>query len=274
MGRLTRIYLALIGAVGLAAGVVLLAAPGATADYFAWPIAPPQTAVFMGAGYLGTGVTLTGGLLLARTWSQVRLIIPPIVLFALAMVAATVLHADRFRWDRAVAWVWIGLYIFVVAGAGTVQLAERRRSAPNALPSPLTRAERGVVLAAGIVTASWALPLFVVPGLASIIWPWQLTPLTGRVVAGWIAVGAAIALLGGWANDVRGLQLPLLGWTVTVGTLVVASAVDFSAFAVGDLRTPLYFLALTGSAVGAAGLLVRVHHRLQSVGREDAQTRR
>ena len=86
---IARGYFAVVGAIGLLTGVVLLAAPGATADYFAWPIAPPQTAVFMGAGYLSTGITLFILLFLGRSWADVRLILPPIAVFASAMIGAT-----------------------------------------------------------------------------------------------------------------------------------------------------------------------------------------
>src|SRR4051794_37500795 len=78
LSAVARVYFGVVGAIGLVTGAALLLAPGSTADYFAWPIAPPQTATFMGAGYLGTGITLLILLFLGRSWTDVRLIVPPI----------------------------------------------------------------------------------------------------------------------------------------------------------------------------------------------------
>src|SRR5262249_22354125 len=126
-GALTRGYFVVVGLIGVATGVVLLAAPGATADYFAWSITPAQTAIFMGAGYLGTGITLLLGLALARDWREIWLILPPIATFAVVMLLATVLHADRFFWDRPVTWAWMGIYALVVCGAVLLLVRERGR---------------------------------------------------------------------------------------------------------------------------------------------------
>src|SRR5437870_10642158 len=110
MSLMTRLYLLVVGIIGLVAGGALLGGATSTADFFAWPIAPPQTARFMGAGYLGTGIVLLAGLWVG-SWRAIRLIVPPVLVFATTMVAATLLHTERFRWDRLITWVWLGLYL-------------------------------------------------------------------------------------------------------------------------------------------------------------------
>lgn len=254
MRRVTRAYLTLIGVIGLATGGVLLAASDSTADYFAWPIGPPLTAVFMGAGYLGTGVTLLLGAGLARTWAEARLIVPPIAVFALTMITATLLHADRFRWDRPVTWLWIGLYLVIIAGGAGVASLEGRRQDTASIR--LARPERAALILAGLLTMGWAAPLFVEPTAFSGFWPWPLTPLTGRVVAGWTAVAATLAVACAVANDARGLRLPLLGWIVTVVLFLGTSAANTSGMR-GELQTAIYFGALGASVGGAAWLLWR-----------------
>jgi hypothetical protein len=259
----TRLYFAVVGLVGLVTGAVLLLAPATTGEYFSWPIQPPQTAVFMGAGYLGTGVTMGIGLFLARSWAEARLIIPPIMVFAASMVAATLIHADRFLWDRFITWLWLGLYCLIVLGAIGIQLLERRRGGVSGGP-PLSRMERAALFAVGAVTMAWALPLFVAPAFGSALWPWMLSPLTARVIAGWVGVAATLALVAGAVGDTPSVRLPLLGWTITVMLFLIASALNLGAFSQGDLRTPVYFAALIASVVGAAWLLARVQARLRS----------
>lgn len=260
MTVLTRGYFAIVGGIGLLTGAVLLAAPDGTADYFAWPIAPAQTVVFMGAGYLGTGITLWVLLVRARSWSEARLIVPPIVVFASTMLAATLLHADRFFWDRPVTWLWTGLYGVIALGALWTTAFERRRGAAPSDGAPLLFVERAALGAAGLLTLAWAAPLFVWPALGSALWPWSLTPLTARVVAGWTSVAATLSLTAALGGDARSVRLPLLGWTITVALFLGASALNVRELA-GDARTPVYFGALAISAAGALWLLVRIRGR-------------
>jgi len=260
----TRAYFAVVGLVGLVTGAVLLLAPDTTAEYFAWSISPTQTAVFMGAGYLGTGITMMIGLILALTWLDGRLIIPPILAFAVFMVAATLLHADRFLWTRLITWLWLGLYNLIVLGGLVVLWAERGNRGKETA-APIRDAERAALLLVGIATACWAIPLFVAPSAVAELWPWLLTPLTARVVAGWVGVAAVLAVVSAVANDYVALRLPLMGWTITVILFLVASALNRSAFSPGDVRSVVYFLALGLSVAGSVWLLMRVNRRRHRV---------
>jgi hypothetical protein len=118
-------------------------------------------------------------------------------------------------------------------------------------------------VAVGIVIAAWAIPMFAAPEVAAGLWPWTLSALTARVIAGWVGVAASLALVAGATGDTRSVRLPLLGWTITVVLFLLASAVNLSAFEQSDLRTPMYFGALLASVVGAAWLLVRVQGRMR-----------
>ena len=276
MSLVTRLYFAVVAVVGLVTGAVLLLAPATTGEYFAWPISPPLTAVFMGAGYLGTGVTMAIGLLMARTWGEARLIIPPITVFAASMVAATLLHADRFLWNRLITWLWLGLYCVIVLGAIGIQLIERRRG-PATNGARLPPPERVALLAVGVATAAWAVPLFVAPTVGAALWPWTLSPLTARVIAGWVAVAATLALIASARGDSASIRLPLLGWTITVALFLIASLANRGGFISGptgelDLRTLTFFGALIVSVVGSLWLLARVRSRLRTGSARDIRT--
>src|SRR5688500_10097840 len=126
MSLAARIYLAVLGVVGLVTGIVLLTRPDQTAEYFVWPINPPATALFIGAGYLGTGITVLGALGYARAWSQVQLFVLPVAVFAVIMLTAAAIHLDRFFWDRPQTWLWSSLYVLIMFGALGLTFVERR----------------------------------------------------------------------------------------------------------------------------------------------------
>jgi hypothetical protein len=109
------------------------------------------------------------------------------------------------------------------------------------------------VLAAGLLA-------FVVPQVAIDVWPWQLTPLTARVLAGLtVQVGVAALILSGdprWS-----------AWRLIVQTFLVATALlligAVRAFGDFDTSNPLTWLYL-GGLLGTAGALTLLHQRMQA----------
>ena len=100
------------------AGVQLYAFPLDTATRFAWTIASPMTAVFLGASTGRPSGSTSGAL--ARQWSVARVAVPAVFVFTSLTFVVTLLHLDKFHLagglatgTRAVAWAWIGVYAVV-----------------------------------------------------------------------------------------------------------------------------------------------------------------
>jgi hypothetical protein len=110
----------------------------------------------------------------------------------------------------------------------------------------------GLILLAAII-------LFVFPEFTIRIWPWTLTPLTARVVAGWQALlgagGLAIARDGRWSAWVIALQSISL-WQVLV---VVAFFLHRAEF--GEAGLLNWFVLYTVAGLVAIGALVLVMTR-------------
>src|SRR5438477_11787365 len=89
-----------------------------TDTYFAWTIAPPLTAAFLGAAYWASCML---ELLCARerTWARARLAVPAVLVFTTLMLVATLLHLDRFHLAsplpvaRGVTWAWLAIFVGV-----------------------------------------------------------------------------------------------------------------------------------------------------------------
>jgi hypothetical protein len=106
---------------------------------------------------------------------------------------------------------------------------------------------RQAVAIIGIVTLLAALMVFIQPQFAISIWPWSLTPLTARVLAGWL-------LLPGIAGIYLWRESRWSGWRILVETVTVASAFMLIATVIAwsDWRpsNPLRLLFAAGT-VGA-----------------------
>jgi len=241
------------------AGVQLFLLAERTADYFAWTVAPPFTATFLGAAYWAA---VPVEVIAARqvVWARARVAIPGIWLFTTLTLVVTLVHFDRFHFSRpelaprAAAWLWMGIYTVVPVALGVLALLQRRvpgRDPPRTQPLPrwLRLAFGGVgsgMMAVGVV-------LFATPQVIIPIWPWLLTPLTARATGAWfVGIGfmavhavqendfSRIRPLGGGATFLAGLQLTALArypealdWANLGGWL-------YLAFLIGLLPIGLY----------------------------------
>jgi hypothetical protein len=207
------------------AACVLYFFPSDSDRFFAWTIRPTLTAMLMGAGYFAATYFFIR-LLGERRWHRVALAFPAITAFSCCMTLATALHWDRFNHEHPAFWVWaIGYAIapFLVIG---LWLVNRRAgsAAPEADDVIVPTAFRALLAVGGLVTIMLALVCIVAPSAIISIWPWQLTPLTTRVIGGWFTVPAVIALA--IAIDTRwsAARYPVQSLIIGLFLLVVAVA--------------------------------------------------
>jgi hypothetical protein len=177
-------------------GIQLFVLSEQTDRYFAWTVAPPLTAAFLGAAFWAAGIL---ELLAARqrVWASARIAVPAVLLFTTLTLLATLLHLDRFHLDTASGWVWLAVYVAVPPVM--LALFVRQLRVPGDDPprrAPLPRWLRLVLgLQAALLLVVGAV-LFLAPQLTAPLWPWMLTPLTARAVAAWLlALGLGAAHL-------------------------------------------------------------------------------
>jgi hypothetical protein len=190
----------------VASGLVALAAfqlfvlTEHTDRYFSWTIAPNATAVFLGAGYLASIVLENLGARRAA-WADARHTIPPVLSFTILTEVATILHIGKFHfhkqliWAGAAAWLWLAIYTLVPIAFLLLlprQLRVRGEDPPRRAPLP--RAAVTVLALQAAVMAVLGVILFLDPVRWASIWPWRLTPLTGRATAAWL-LGVAIGVI-------------------------------------------------------------------------------
>jgi len=180
------------------AGLQLTIFSEQTDTYFAWTIAPPMTAAFLGAAYWAA---VPVEVLAARqsTWAQARLAVPAIWLFTTLTLVVTLGHFDRFHFSSSIvsaqgaAWFWLAIYASVpvaMLAIGWLQLRAPGGDPPRGPSAPLWM--RIIVLVQGIGMLAVGVALLLVPLDVKSIWPWPLTALTGRAIGAWfVGIGFA-----------------------------------------------------------------------------------
>jgi hypothetical protein len=190
-GRLldrTRAGVWLLLALALANGAYLYLIPADALHNYAWPIKPPVNAAFIGAGFLAG--TIATGLVVFRTrrWRSLQTLPPALWVLATTLLAATLIHHDKFKWDYPPTWGWALVYGGVPFAIPYLVARQRRNAEPEPPADPRLRAVRVLSAIAGALIVAGAAALFLFPTDLAPHWPWTLTPLLARAVAAWYAM--------------------------------------------------------------------------------------
>jgi hypothetical protein len=166
------------------------------------------------------------------------------------MGIATFLHWDRFNHGHPAFWIWTGAY--VLTPILVPLLWWRNRGEDPGTPDPddvvvpkVIRMGMGLVGAAILLLA---VVMFIVPDLLIPVWPWRLTPLTTRVLAGWIALAGALGVAVWTESRWSAVRLPIHTGAIAAGFAFVGFIRAWEDFSAANPATWL--------AVGYVGLTV------------------
>lgn len=247
-----------------AAFVILFLFPGRTRQLWAWTIRPDMTPVFMGAGYLA-GAYFFVRAARARRWHEVGAGFPAITLFATMLLAATVLHWDRFNHGHVSFWAWLLLYVATPPLLPWLWLTNRRTD-PGPGPGEVTVPTRlrTAVATGGGLQLGFAAVMFAAPERVADLWPWTLSPLTARTLAAFVAVPGMSWLW--FAFEGRWRSLRVLQQVVTVGfALILAGSLAHRS----DFR-PGRFAPYVVGLVAGLGLVVALQVKMDRRARDQA----
>ncbi|MGI9098290.1 MAG: hypothetical protein ACR2H2_07315 [Solirubrobacteraceae bacterium] len=240
--------------------VILWGMPGRTADAWAWTIEPDLTPIFLGAGY-GAGAYFFLRTFLSRQFHPSAAGIFGAGFFATLMLVATIIHWDRFNHGDApligalVFYGWVGVYIVSPVVVLALWWRNRRTDSGEPLPGEaiVPASVRRVAQAVGAGALVAAGVFFLAPEQAIDVWPWDLTPLTSRVLGSFTAqVGVGALLL---SLDRRWSAWKLIVQTFLVATalLLVGAIRAWDDFDTGNVMTYLY---VGGLVAGDIALLL------------------
>jgi hypothetical protein len=250
----------------LLAGIQLFVFTGRTDRFFAWTIANPLSAAFLGASYwAAVAIEALAGR--QRLWVNARIAVPTVFVFTVLTLAATLTHLGQLHLGarfpagtQIVTVAWIVIYVAVPPLILVLLAVQARTPGADPPPSAGLPAWLYVLLAAqAAVLLGLGLALFAAPGRAAPLWPWKLTPMMAQAIGAWlialgVAAGQALA-----ERDARRLRPAAVGYILLAALLAIALAryPHQYAWESGSGIAYLIFLAsmlLTGTVGLARGL--------------------
>lgn len=246
----------------LLAGIQLFVFTGRTDRFFAWTIANPLSATFLGAGYwAAVAIEALAGR--QRLWANARIAVPAVFAFTVLTLAATLTHLGQLHLGagfaagtQMVSVAWVAIYVLVPALMLVLLIVQARTPGTDPPRSAGLPAWLNVVLAGqAVVLLSLGTALFAAPGAAAPMWPWKLTPMMAQAIGAWlialgVAAGHALA-----ERDALRLRPAAVGYILLAVLLSVALARYPHQFAWGSTRGIVYLVFLaTMLLTGVVGL--------------------
>lgn len=245
--------------------LILFFLPDQTGERFAWAIKPHMTSLYIGAGYLG-GSWLFLNAIFGKRWHRIQGGFLAITTFTWFMLAATFLHWDRFSIGKLGFTAWLILYIITPILVPALWISNRRTDSGQPEDSDLVNppAVRWVTRLFGTVALVSALTGFFAPDFFIRIWPWTLTPLTARVLAGWVSllgVGAfSMAADSRWSA----WRVPMESILIWHGLVLVAMGISASDFTQGLLNWYTISILMMEAAIVIYYLMMEARRRKAS----------
>lgn len=241
-------------------GFPLFLASTATGTYFAWTIATPLTAAFLGASYWAAGL-LEWLSSRQQWWCDARIAVPAVLLFTVLTLVVTLIHLDKFHFDAdtpvtlLVTWAWLIVYAVVPVIMVTVlALQGRRRGEDRPRTAPLSKTLRLMLIAQAAILMAVGLALLVATSAAAPFWPWSLTPLTARAIGAWLlSIGVALAHAA-WENDRLRIRPLAVSYLAFAGLQFVALGRFAGDFAWGATAATLYLAYLVWATIVGVAL--------------------
>jgi len=237
-----------------AAFVILFFFPGQTRALWGWTIKSRMSAMFIGGGYLA-GALFFARAARATEWHRLGPGFVATTVFATLLGVATFAEWDQFNHGHISFWAWVALYVATPLLLPWLYLNNRSHDPRTLQPGDVTvpRGIRTALGALGGAQLAFAVALFVRPSLFQARWPWPLTPLTARTVAGFAAFPAVAYLAFAFESRWSALRWPFE--TAIVGVAFIALAAVRSS---GDFRPGAVAWAWRAGLVVAEVFLVGV----------------
>jgi hypothetical protein len=262
-----RWFFRVAAGLALIAGVLLFIGATETDRFFSWTIEPPLTAAFLGAAYWAAFVLLAWAAA-QESWRTAQTAIPPVLAIAVLLLVTTFAHLDKFDFDSVFGWFWTVVYIAVTPLLVFLVLGEGNRPHPPLDTGPrIPVSLRALLSLQAAVMLALGAALMIAPEDAASLWPWTLTPLTGRAIGAFLIGFGVAAVFAVREDDLRRWRGAGIAYAALGALELLAAAIHSDDLGSGA-AVPVYLgFVATVLAAGIYGSLAgRSSARLASSG--------
>jgi hypothetical protein len=261
------------------AGLQLSVFTGRTGTFFAWTVANPLAAAFLGAAYWASiAIEVLAGR--QRLWANARIAVPAVFVFTVLTLSATLMHLSQLHLGsryaagtRIVAVAWLAIYIIVPVLLLIILAAQARGRGADPPPSAGLPAWICVIVAVqAVVLLGLGVALFAAPQQTAPIWPWKLTPFLAQATGAWLislGVAAVHALL---ERDPRRLRPAAVGYVLLAPLMAIALARYPHYFRWQSVAGIVYLVFLATMPLTGLAALARGRHTRARDGRWHAKS--
>ena len=251
----TRVLAAAIVPFLVLAFVVLVPWPTDTKRLFAWEIKPTMSPMVLGSVYLG-GAYFFLRVVRATRWHSVAGGFVPVghVRDVDGRNDDPALGPVPARQHRVLAVGRPVLHHAVAGVHGVLPQPAGVSTRPPTPPGASVRWQRAALVLAGVASMAMCVFLYLFPSRAVAVWPWQLTPLTARMLGAIFALG--VAGVGAWWerrwSAIR-ILLQVAGFMLVL--ILIAATRAHSEFDTSNALTWLFLVGFVMTTVALVGAL-------------------
>jgi hypothetical protein len=254
MMRITRgqkLYFAAVGLLALWVGFWGYFIPTQVDSAIPW-LVPPLHARFLGSMYL-SGATFMLGSILARSYAEVRDVVPAIAIWTGMLLVVSFFYLGEFDYSRPQVWIWFGAYILYPLIALWLMWQDRNRH-ETVTGSRLPNWVRSYLLVQGIVVTTLAVALLLLPDLMLTVWPWKITRMLAQLYSAPFLSFGLISLMLSRRQTWHEVRVAVTATLVFVVGVLLASFIHLQVFSFVMLSAWLWFLGF-GVVTVVLGLL-------------------
>jgi hypothetical protein len=233
-----KLYFAAVGLLALWVGIWGSFFPTLVDTAIPW-LVPPLHARFLGAVYF-SAVVFTAGSILARSYAEVRIVVPVIALWTGLLFVISLFYLGEFDYRRGPVWFWFGSYfLYPLIGIWFIWQDRSRRETISGPRLPLWA--RRYLLIQGVVVTALALALLIAPDVMVNVWPWKISRLLAQLYsAPLLAYGLSSLLLSRQRAWLEARVLVISAFALAGGVLL-ASVIHRGLFSPANTATWLWF---------------------------------
>lgn len=256
--RNQKLYFAAVGILALWVGMWGYFVPAQVDTAIPW-LVPPLHSRFLGSMYLSGATFMLGGIL-ARTYDEVRAMVPTIAVWTGMLFLVSLFYLDQFDYSRTQVWIWFGAYL--IYPLISIWLTwQHRHLRPHEKGQRMPKWVKQYLLGQGTAVLLLSLLLLLATPYMVSHWPWPINPLLAQIYAAPFLAYAVNGLTTSRQKTWREAKVVITATFVFALGVLLASIIHRQLFDPTRLATWLWFGGFTIATLTLGWLTIQAQKK-------------